>query len=61
MWRSLQIAFYYLLFIAPGESYCYSVKICSDLVFIKTLFQIFISFNFYVDKCATLTVAQLMI
>jgi len=61
MWRSLQIAFSYWLFIASGESYCYSVEICSDFVVIKTLFQIFINFNFYVGKCATPAVAKLMI
>ena len=38
MWRSLRIAFSCLLFIAPGESYCYSVKIWSDFLVIKTFF-----------------------
>jgi hypothetical protein len=66
MCKSLQLDFSYLLFIAPGETVCPSVKILRDFLFIETFLQIYSNLNFPVDmflkgKFATLTLAQLMI
>lgn len=66
MCKSVQLDFSYLLFIAPGETVCPSVKILRDFLFIETFLQIYSNLNFPVDmflkgKFATLTLAQLMI